>query len=235
VIKAVLFDLDGTLLEIELDAFLRDYFGLLGPVVAELVGDGLTPKQALGAVLEGTNAMSGVHPDETNREVFEATFRSLTGFDLGGALAAARLEAFYREEFPSLKAGHGPAAGGVEAVSLSRGLGLRTALATNPIFPLAAIQERARWAALELGSFDMVTSYETMIACKPTPGYYLQVAESLGVNPQECLMVGDDPELDLPAAEVGMKTFYVGPQETDAADWSGSLLELQHLLPNLAS
>lgn len=233
-IKAVLFDLDGTLLDIELDAFLRDYFGLLGPVVAELVGDGLTPKQALGAVIEGTNAMSAVHPDATNRAVFETVFRAQTGFDLGDAPAAERLEVFYREEFPSLKAGHGPATGGTQVVALSRGLGLKTALATNPIFPLAAIQERARWATLELGLFDVVTSYENMTACKPLPGYYLQVAESLGVSPTECLMVGDDPDLDLPAAEVGMKTFYVGQRETDAADWSGSLLDLQTLLPDLA-
>lgn len=233
-IRAVLFDLDGTLLDIELDAFLRDYFGLLGPVVAELVGDGLTPQQALGAVIEGTNAMSGVHPDATNREVFQNAFHALTGFDLGQAAAAARLEVFYREEFPSLRAGHGPARGGAEVVSLSRDLGLRTALATNPIFPLAAIRERARWAGLELSSFDLVTSYESLSACKPLPGYFMQVAESLGVRPDECLMVGDDPELDLPAAQVGMKTFYVGQKQTDAADWSGSLLELEMLLPDLA-
>ncbi len=32
----------------------------------------------------------------------------------------------------------------------------------------------------------------------------------LGVAPATCLMVGDDRALDMPAADLGMRTFYVG-------------------------
>lgn len=232
-IRAVLFDLDGTLLNIRLEAFLADYFGLLGPVIAEMVGDGLKSKQALDAVIAGTDAMSASHPGLTNRDVFEETFLSATGLDLSAVRAAERLTLFYREQFPALRADHGPQVGGREVVTRARQLGLKTALATNPIFPLAAIQERVRWADLDSDFFDVVTSYEIMTACKPLPEYFLQVADSLQVSPRDCLMVGDDPLLDLPAADVGMRTFYVGPSAETVADWSGSLQQLTDLLPEL--
>jgi FMN phosphatase YigB (HAD superfamily) len=108
-------------------------------------------------------------------------------------------------------------------------------LATNPIFPLAAIEERARWAGFDSGTFDMVTSYETARATKPSPMYFLDIAAHLGLDPHECLMVGDDRDLDLPAAEVGMQTFYVG-RDPDAADGaSGSLLDLVGRLSELSA
>jgi putative hydrolase of the HAD superfamily len=233
VIKAVLFDLDGTLLDIDLDAFLHAYFSLLGPVVADLLGDGAGTREALAAVIESTHAMSRPHPGRTNREAFNATFLLLTGFDLGSAEAAARLELFYREQFPGLQSAHGPKPGGYEVVAAARRLGLSTALATNPIFPMAAIEERARWAGLDTAVFDVVTSYESMRACKPSPAYFLQVAESLEVAPSECLMVGDDPTLDLAASAVRMKTYYVGSRTSIGADHAGTLSELAGLLPHL--
>lgn len=233
VISAVLFDLDGTLLDIDLEPFLRDYFGLLGPSIAEILGEDGTPAQALGAVIAGTEAMSMPHPGRTNLEVFNERFEELTGVDLSSAEAVAHIDAFYADSFPTLKGTHGPRAGAVQAVRAARDLDLRIALATNPIFPLAAISERLSWTGLELSEFDFVTSYERMEATKPAPGYFRSVAESLGVVPHECVMVGDDPVLDLAAADVGMRTFFVGSVGPVVSDWSGSLLEFAELLPRL--
>lgn len=234
-IDAVLFDLDGTLLDIDLDRFFREYFSALGPVVAEALGDGSDARQGLDAVLQGTEAMSLAHPGLTNQAVFNARFHELTGVDLDLADYAVPFERFYAEVFPSLRGTMGPRAGALRVVRTAFDLGLRVAIATNPIFPRAAIEERLRWAGLADFEFDAVTTYEVMHAAKPHAAYFLETAEMTGVVPHECLMVGDDRALDMPSSGVGMRTFYVGRTPAPTATWSGSLDELCELLPRLVA
>lgn len=234
-LDAVLFDLDGTLLDIDLDMFLQAYFSLLGPVVADVIGNGISARDALQAVIAGTEAMTSPHPGLSNRDAFNRSFRHDTGVDLGDVVAAEHLERFYEQQFPSLKGGYGPVTGADAVLAVARRHGLRLALATNPIFPLSAIEERMRWGGIASADFDLVTSYENMHACKPLPHYYRSIAECLGVEPDRCLMVGDDPVLDMAAADVGMRTFYVGTASGAVADWHGSLADLAALLPRLVA
>jgi HAD superfamily hydrolase (TIGR01549 family) len=233
VLDAVLFDLDGTLLDIDLDTFFDSYFAALAPVVAEALGTPDGARAGLGAVLEGTNSMSAPHPGQTNREVFNARFLELTGTDLSVHPHSTALERFYAERFPELQGSMTGLPGAREAIQTALGLGLRVAIATNPIFPRAAIDARMRWAGVHDLPVHLVTSYENMHAAKPRPEYYRQVAEMLGVSPQRALMVGDDRSLDMSAADIGMRTFYVG-EGTATADWSGTLAGLSALLPRLA-
>lgn len=230
-IRAILFDLDGTLLDIDLEGFLRAYFGLLGPAIERF--SGLSSDVAITAVMSGTEAMCGLHPGRTNREVFNEAFEGACGLDLTEDEAVKALAAFYEDEFPTLRALHGPRAGCEGVVRAAAAAGVRIAVATNPIFPREAVLERMRWAGLEADEFDLVTSYENSEACKPLPLYYRQIALSLDVPPSECLMVGDDPILDLAAADVGMRTFYVGLGSPPTADWSGDLSDLAGLISRI--
>jgi len=85
--------------------------------------------------------------------------------------------------------------------------GLRVALATNPIFPRIATEQRIRWAGLAPEDFALYTTYENSTFCKPNPDYYREVARTLGVSPVECLMVGNDALEDMAARETGMDVF----------------------------
>jgi HAD superfamily hydrolase (TIGR01549 family) len=137
--------------------------------------------------------------------------------------------------FPGLRGEFGPMPGARRALETSLGLGLKVAIATNPIFPRSAVDERLRWAQVADIEVDVVTSYENMHATKPHAAYFAEVAELLGVEPSECLMVGDDRQLDMSAADLGMRTFYAGRGSRILADWCGTLNDLAELLPRLAA
>ena len=199
VIQAVLFDLDGTLLDIDLGRFLREYFTALGPVVAEVLGLE-DPQDGLKVVLAGTDAMSLPHPGRTNREAFNARFHELTQTDLNLEEYALPFERFYRDVFPGLRRDFGPMRGARGALQSCHELGHRVAIATNPIFPRSAIDERMRWAGISDVEVHVITSYEEMHATKPDASYFAETAAMLGVEPGDCLMVGDDRSLDMPAA-----------------------------------
>jgi FMN phosphatase YigB (HAD superfamily) len=232
VLSAVLFDLDGTLLDINLDHFLREYFAALGPVVAEVVTD-ISAEQGLAAVVAGTDAMSLPHPGLTNREAFNRRFHAMTGTDLDLEEFALPFERFYRDVFPSLRQDFAPMPGARQAIETSLNLGLKVAVATNPIFPRSAVNERMRWAGIDDIGVELVTTYENMHATKPHGAYFSEVAALLGVETSACLMVGDDRFLDMPASDIGMRTFYVGPDTGVPADWSGTLGDLAALLPRI--
>jgi FMN phosphatase YigB (HAD superfamily) len=233
VLQGVLFDLDGTLLDIDIDGFLADYFGALGPVVADVVGDGVDPAIGLRAVMDATSAMVEPHPGRTNRAVFNERFRALTSVDLDLEEYALPFERFYADVFPTLRKTIGPRDGAREVVQTALDLGLRVAISTNPIFPSSAIRERMRWAEVDDLLVHAVTTYECMHATKPLAAYFSETAALIGVPADRCLMVGDDRVLDMGAADVGMRTYYVGPRPIPTSDYSGDLRELAALLPRL--
>jgi len=228
-VRAVLFDLDGTLLDIDLPGFLSRYFAALGAVMAEH----FPGTDAVRAVLDSTSAMQQRHDGRTNREVFNADFQSRTGVDLAESWEV--FEAFYRDRFPTLGDGYGPGKGARRAVETALGLGLEVVVATQPIFPRAAIEHRLAWAGLADLGLERLTTYEIMHACKPLPEFFREAAGMADAEPSQCVMVGDDRSLDMPAGSVGMRTFYVGSDRAAHADWHGDLDALADLLPQLAA
>lgn len=231
--KAILFDLDGTLLDIDIYRFIDRYFDKLAIVIGDIAGNDRSQNEVVEAFHLATAAMMHPHPGITNREAFEKKFGQAIGVDMKGLWPI--FERFYQETFPSLSNGSGPSPGAYEAIAEASRHGLGIAIATNPVFPLSAIVERMRWAGIPASAAHIITSYENMYACKPHPEYFMQTAKMLDVSPADCLMVGDDPVLDLPAANIGMKTFFVGNSTEAAADYRGSLIDLTRLIQQMCS
>lgn len=227
-LKGILFDLDGTLLDIRIDAFLERYFAALETAVTGAFGEGIDSGSIMKAVMSGTSAMMKPHLGITNRDAFYQEFQRATGLDLMTQWPV--FETFYEEVFPTLRGDLGPKAGAQDALKAARLCGLKVALATNPIFPRSAIEHRLSWAGFAPDSVDVITDYETMHACKPAAAYFRQTAAMLELEPYDCLMVGDDRILDLAAADVGMRTFYVGDEIGVSADYRGELADLASLL-----
>ncbi|MRS11590.1 MAG: HAD family phosphatase [Actinobacteria bacterium] len=230
-IRAILLDLDGTLLDLDLRAFLDRYFAALDLASAPLAARASDPASFMRSLHDAVGAMMQPHPGAVNRDVFYRHLLEHTGIDL--AFEWQVYERFYAEVFPTLRDTAKPAAGARRVVTVAAELGLKTAVATNPIFPRIAIDHRIAWAGLDDLAFGAVTSYEEMAACKPHADYFRQTADMLDVAPEDCIMVGDDRVLDMSAADVGMGTYYVGDDADAPADMRGSLDELADLLPRL--
>ena len=75
------------------------------------------------------------------------------------------------------------------------------------MFPSVATESRIRWAGMEPEDFEIFTTYENYHYCKPNLNYYKEIIEQLGVQPEECLMVGNDVGEDMITEELGMKVF----------------------------
>ncbi len=198
----VLFDLDGTLLPMDQDAFIKAYFQCLA---AKLAPYGYEPAKLIDSVWAGTAAMVENDGSRTNEEVFWACFAATFG---ERALQDKPLfDAFYREDFQKAAAACGFNPQARDTIDDLKHRGVRIALATNPIFPAVATESRMRWAGLDPAAFEFYTTYENSRSCKPNPAYYRELTERLGCRAEDCLMVGNDVGEDMVAAETGMRVF----------------------------
>ena len=201
-ITTVLFDLDGTLLPMDQEVFLKAYLGGLCKKLAPL---GYQPKEIADGIWAGTGAMVKNNSDLLNDQVFWQAFCDFLGKD--ARQDEPVFEDFYRNEFQQVAAacGHTPQAKAL--VDRLKARGLRLVLATNPLFPAIATHSRVRWAGLDPTDFAHITTYENSSRCKPNPAYYREILDKLGLRPEECAMVGNDVQEDGPAAQLGMPVF----------------------------
>ena len=201
-IKAILFDLDGTLLPMEQEGFVKDY---MGRIAAFLAPHGYAPQLLIKAIWAGTGAMVNNDGKAKNEDVFWQVFNSVIGKDAGQDMPL--FNEFYAGPFQLSKdsCGFNPAA--AEVIREIKSMGLRLVLATNPLFPAVATYSRVRWAGLQPDDFELITTYENSHFCKPNPDYYREILEKIGLDGPDCLMVGNDVGEDMVAQTLGMKTF----------------------------
>lgn len=226
--KAVLFDLDGTLLPMDTEGFVKMYLKSLAPYVSHFI----QPEKLVEIIWKATDIMiANKEKDRTNEEVFIEAFVQLSGIEK--EVIWPTFDRFYEEEFPKLHIYTNPIPElSRKVVQAAVDRGYKVAIATNPVFPGAAIRERVRWAGLADFPFEWVTVYEETHFCKPNPEYFIEITERLGVRPEECVMVGNDHQEDLVASVAGLKTYYIDQHRIDRGqpaytpDGEGSMQDL---------
>ena len=201
-ITTVLFDLDGTLLPMDQEVFVKAYFGSLAK---KLAPHGYDPQTLIAGIWEGIAAMVKNDGSKTAEEAFWASFADRFGAEV--RKDEPLFDEYYRNEFSTVQQSCGFTPKAAEVIAYLKGRGFRLALLTNPIFPAVATEARIRWAGLNKADFELVTTYENSRFCKPNPAYYAEALEKLGCTPEECLMVGNDATEDLAAATLGIPVF----------------------------
>ncbi len=201
----ILFDLDATLLPMEQTAFLGGYFRSLAAFMAP---HGFDPNALIAGVNAGVASMLANDGAKTNEKAFWNAFQdALPSRDLAADMPL--FEDYYKTVFPTLRrfSFENPLISPtINALSRK----YRLVLATNPVFPRIAVEERLRWANIDPTLFDLITTYENIGFAKPNPSYFTEIAARLGIRPCDCLMVGNDVSDDiLPAIAAGMETYLI--------------------------
>ncbi|MBQ3009624.1 MAG: HAD family hydrolase [Oscillospiraceae bacterium] len=201
-IQYILFDLDGTLLPMDQELFVKAYVKGLAVKMAPL---GFDPQKVIDGLWAGTGAMIKNNTGLRNDEVFWKVFCSFAGVEALNHMDT--IDDFYANEFQQIRNVCGFTHEAAVAVRKIKELGYRVVLATNPLFPPAATESRVRWAGLQPEDFELITVYDNSYHCKPNPAYYEDVLRAIGAKGEECVMIGNDAKEDMIAETLGMKVF----------------------------
>ena len=217
--KAILFDMDGTLVPMDTDQFTGGYFRLL---FRKLARHGLDPNLFAKQMWAGVRAMVENDGTATNEERFWEVFCKLTGKEKE-EINADCLD-FYENEFQQARQFTESNPLAPQAVGLAREKAEKVILATNPMFPMVGQNTRMGWVGLKPEDFDLVTAYEQERYCKPNPMYYTSICQRFGLNPEDCLMIGNDENEDMYAGtQAGLHCWLVTDWEIPSQDhpWQG--------------
>ena len=227
----LLFDLDDTLLDTNMDAFIPAYFQALSK---HLFGR-VSPDVMLRALMHGTNLMNESYdPTRTLQEIFESDFYPALGITKQELVEV--IDDFYDNIFPTI-GGHTrqrPDAAPLIEWALSQGF--RIAIATDPLFPRKATWHRVRWAGLDPEKLELISTFENFHFTKTHPAYYAEVLGQLGWPEGPVLMVGNDVNRDLLAANrLGLKTYFIDGESASSPGFEAGRGKLADLRPWLES
>lgn len=219
-LKAVLFDLDGTLLPMNEEDFIKQYLGLIFKYVAHLGYQ----KDLIDNILVGTKKMYKNDGARTNEEVFWKHFEEIYGEKC--LKDKEVFDKFYTTEFKKTKVCCGSNPVAREIIDYIKNCGLKIILATNPVFPIAGMITRLEFIGLKEEDFNYITGYENTTYCKCNPKYYEEILSKNNLKADEVVFFGNSEKDDYRnATDVGIKSYLVG----DDIKWVDEKNEVTHL------
>lgn len=200
----IMFDLDGTLLPIDEDRFIKLYFSGLASFGARI---GIDSKLFLEALNGGVKAMLGNDGARTNKIRFWDHFCASVG--LVQTLIEPVFLEYYLTDFKTVRETSRSNPLAKSLVRFLKSSNKRIVLATNPLFPSLATKERMSWIELEMADFCDVTTYENSSFSKPNILYFREIVERLRLDVSRTIMIGNDVTDDMIASDLGIDTYLV--------------------------
>lgn len=227
----LLFDLDDTLIDTNLDAFVPAYFEALGQHMSSRVA----PNVMLPALISGTNLMfESDDPTHTLEEVFDSKFYE--GLGIPKDELADIFDDFYENIFPTLESNTSRREEAASLIQWALACGFRVAIATDPLFPRKATYHRIRWAGIDPEQVELISTFEHFHFTKTHPAYYAEVLGRLGWPEGPVLVVGNDVKRDLePAHRLGLATYLVDGEPNSSPGFEAGRGKLSDLRPWLQS
>ena len=197
--------MDGTLLNMGEHAFeketlkrMNDFFEKKFP------GKGKVIVTAVGCGIESMKKNDG---KQSNELVYWQAFEQACGYK------RAELEPlffeFYRTDYARIGDDYVPDENMKELVHLLEAKGYQLIVATNPLVPQIANQQRVLWSGTGDVNWLEITSFENYSSAKPNIRFYQEICKRFRLEPQECLMVGNSIRDDGAAQELGMEFYLI--------------------------
>ncbi len=203
--KNYLFDLDGTLLPMDLKKFIDLYLGTFCERFVPVTE--IDAKTLVDGIWAGSAAMGCNDGACLNREVFWRTLNSVCGKDMRAF--EEMFDEYYRTDFVAAKKATHVTPYAKKSVDALKKRGKKLIVATNPIFPKASTYTRIRWAGLDPNDFEYITVYDNCSFCKPNLNYFEEICSICGIIPEESIMIGNDVDEDMCSSKLGFDTFLI--------------------------
>jgi HAD superfamily hydrolase (TIGR01549 family) len=204
-IKAIFFDLDGTLLPIKDKEFFSLYVKLLA---TKLANHGYEPNKLVKKIQELMETLYKADGSKTCEDIFLELFTREYGDKVKED--SSLYMSFYQNEFKDLKqiCNENPLA--KEIVKISKEKTGMVVLATNALLPHEGVKTRMSFVDLEPSDFDYISKYENLHYTKPNPAYFLEIMKELNLKGDEIIMFGNNAYEDGECARgAGIKTYLV--------------------------
>jgi len=221
-IKAVLFDIDNTLILFDENLYFKSYVSQIARYFADIMPVEVFNKRLICASQELLNN----NGELSNAEYYMNYFAK--DYELHRENLWNRFKLFYEQEydqFQSLVTVPDEVPEVIQALSDQK---IKLVIASNPMFPENVQIKRVAWAGIAHFDYALITHIENMSFCKPRLDYYQQICSIIGEAPESCLMVGNDPVNDMIVTKIGMKTYLT----TDSDDYENSGLTMSRELRN---
>ncbi|MFX1452014.1 MAG: HAD family hydrolase [Promethearchaeota archaeon] len=230
-IKAILFDLDNTLLNIDENGFNNAFAQELANEAAHLISREVFIKQWYAAVYETIKN----EDKRINLDKFWNYFCDLV--NISRDTIEPILVNNYKNKFEGLKRFVTKKEEARKVIQLAFDLGLDVIIATNPIYLEVGMKIRLKWADIIDFPYRLITHIENSCYCKPSLKYYEEIFEKIGHPAKDCLMIGD-LNGDMVAANLGCSTFLIQnsyiklDSNIPKPTYRGTLVDLIKLLKN---
>ncbi|MGM9857798.1 MAG: HAD family hydrolase [Bacilli bacterium] len=204
-IKKIFFDLDGTLLNMNLDLFIKLYISGIAKFLANKKVD--NAEQISMAILNSSLKMVENDGTRTNEELFWDVFEKSTGIkkDNIEPIMVEFYEKYFIEVSPSISENSNM----VKAINTLYKKGYKLYLTTNPLFPLVATLARMSWANVDSNKFEFITCFTDCHYSKPNPLFFEEIVKRFNINKDEVLVVGNDAKEDLCCKKVELLNTYL--------------------------
>lgn len=233
--KTILFDLDGTLLPMDVNKFMYLY----SQSITQAFHDFEKPDELFKHVMSSVHRTVINDEHRKNKDVFFEDFEKRVSGSLTSFID--RFDRFYDHEFSHVQASTQVSQEIVDSISILKAKGYQLIIATNPIFPMKANEHRIRWAGLNSHDFDYITCFEENHYCKPNLKFFEEIMTINHLNAKDVLMVGNDVQEDLIVKRLGVSTYLINDHKINRedqaviSDYEGSykdFLDFVKSLPN---
>ena len=230
-IRAIFFDLDGTLLPFDEGEFTKMYFSLM---CRRMAAFGYEPERLAKTIWDGTRLMYKNDGAKTNCRVFWDHFFSVYGE--GTRDSVKDFDEFYTNEFLQTRSICRENPEARKIIDLCRQRVEYTVLSTNPIFPLVGTHSRMSFVGLTPSDFDLVTAYENSCHSKPNPEYFKDILKKLSLSPEEVILFGNNDYEDGECAlGAGIRCYLVGEHiiRTGKATHDFPVIRMDEVIPTI--